>query len=77
MLYNSHKTLNTGWIPLEAAAALEELEEYAPEPAVYTYLRARLSCIDFEILYELHYHMITLGKVGRIPFCLGSLMLTY
>ena len=32
-----------GWVPLETEQALEELSEYAPEPAVYTFLRERLN----------------------------------
>ena len=52
-----------GWVPLESETALEELAQYAPEPAVYTFLRERLNSFDVEMLYELHYHMITLGKV--------------
>ena len=61
-----------GWVPLESETALEELAQYAPEPAVYTFLRERLNSFGVELLYELHYHMITLGKVfcgKRLPNC--------
>lgn len=61
-----------GWVPLESETALEELAQYAPEPAVYTFLRERLNSFSVELLYELHYHMITLGKVfcgKRMPNC--------
>ena len=61
-----------GWVPLESETALEELAQYAPEPAVYTFLRERLNSFGVEMLYELHYHMITLGKVfcgKRLPNC--------
>ena len=61
-----------GWVPLESETALEELAQYAPEPAVYTFLRERLNSFGVETLYELHYHMITLGKVfcgKRMPNC--------
>jgi len=61
-----------GWVPLETEEALEELSEYAPEPAVYTFLRARLNSFGLQTLFELHYHMITLGKVfceKRVPNC--------
>ena len=44
-----------GWVPLESETALEELAQYAPEPAVYTFLRERLNSFDVEMLYELHY----------------------
>ena len=61
-----------GWVPLETEQALEELSEYAPEPAVYTFLRERLNSFGLQTLFELHYHMITLGKVfceKRTPNC--------
>ena len=61
-----------GWVPLESETALEELAQYAPEPAVYTFLRKRLNSFGIDMLYELHYHMITLGKVfcgKRLPNC--------
>ena len=56
-----------GWVPLETEESLEELSQYAPEPAVYTFLRERLNSFGLQTLFELHYHMITLGKV-RITF---------
>jgi len=52
-----------GWIPLDAAESIEELDDYAPEPEVHAYLRSRLLGFDIETLYELHYQMITLGKI--------------
>jgi hypothetical protein len=61
-----------GWVPLETEQALEELSEYAPEPAVYKFLRERLNSFGLQTLFELHYHMITLGKVfceKRMPNC--------
>jgi len=62
-----------GWIPLESEAGIEELDEYAPEPAVHAFLRTRLlGIMSLEQLYELHYQMITLGKVfcsKRMPNC--------
>ena len=61
-----------GWVPLETEQALEELSEYAPEPAVYTFLRERLNSFGLQTLFELHYHMITMGKVfceKRTPNC--------
>ncbi|GAB4822558.1 hypothetical protein N2152v2_009604 [Parachlorella kessleri] len=47
-----------GWIPLDADQTVEELADYAPEPEVH-----KLMPFDLETLYELHYQMITLGKV--------------
>lgn len=41
---------------------------YAPELEVHKYLKERLSHFDFDTLYELHYLMITMGKV----FCTKS-----
>ena len=38
--------------------------EYAPEPAVYTFLRERLNSFGVRTLFELHFHMITLGGAG-------------
>ncbi|KAK9821663.1 hypothetical protein WJX74_006085 [Apatococcus lobatus] len=52
-----------GWIPIEAAQALENMDEYAPEPEVHKYLHSRLMALSISSLYELHYQMITLGKV--------------
>lgn len=57
-----------GWIPLEAGHAIEDLDDYAPEPEVHAFLRSRLLNFPTDTLYELHYQMITLGKV----FCSKS-----
>lgn len=57
-----------GWIPLEAGHAIEDLDDYAPEPEVHAFLRSRLLNFPIDTLYELHYQMITLGKV----FCSKS-----
>eukprot|EP00854_Cymbomonas_tetramitiformis_P002314 gene2314-3039_t len=61
-----------GWVPLEAEDALEDLAQYAAETAVYKYLKERLDTFGFSTLYELHFQMITLGKVfcdKRSPNC--------
>ncbi|KAK9817100.1 hypothetical protein WJX72_009565 [[Myrmecia] bisecta] len=61
-----------GWLPIDSEAALEDLDEYAPEPEVHKYLHSRLMGFDVDTLYELHYQMITLGKVfcsKRSPNC--------
>ncbi|GMH43200.1 hypothetical protein BSKO_11122 [Bryopsis sp. KO-2023] len=61
-----------GWIPLETVGNIEELDEYAPEEEVHKYLHKRIMHFDFATLYELHYQMITLGKVfctKRAPRC--------
>ena len=63
-----------GWVPLESETALEELAPHATQRAVYTFLRERLNSFDVEMLYELHYHMITPGKVfcaKLMPNCSG------
>lgn len=52
-----------GWIPLDAEAGVEDLDEYAPEPEVHRFLRERLGEFGVAQLYELHYQLITLGKV--------------
>ncbi|KAK9835034.1 hypothetical protein WJX81_005688 [Elliptochloris bilobata] len=61
-----------GWIPLDSEQALEDMDRYAPEPEVHKYLHSRLMRFDLDVLYELHYQMITLGKVfcsKREPNC--------
>eukprot|EP00667_Euglena_gracilis_P003408 EG_transcript_3422 len=63
-----------GWIPLDSSGAVEELEDYAPEPAVQEFLAERLNTLPPALLRELHYQMITLGKVfctKRRPNCGG------
>ncbi|GMH44147.1 hypothetical protein BSKO_12081 [Bryopsis sp. KO-2023] len=64
--------IRLGWIPLETVGNIEELDEYAPEEEVHKYLHKHIMHFDFAILYELHYQMITLGKVfctKRDPRC--------
>ena len=62
-----------GWLPLESEHALEQLDEYAPEPEVHRFLHSRLAArLEVEELHELHFQMITLGKVlcsKRAPNC--------
>ncbi len=41
-----------------------QADQYAPETEVHKYLHSRLASFDIATLYELHYQMITLGKVG-------------
>lgn len=53
---------------MEAGHAIEDLDDYAPEPEVHAFLRSRLLKFPTDTLYELHYQMITLGKV----FCSKS-----
>jgi hypothetical protein len=47
----------------QSETALEDLEQYPEEPEVHKYLHRRLMAFDVGTLYELHYLMITLGKV--------------
>lgn len=47
----------------QSEAALEHLEQYPDEPEVHKYLHSRMMSFDQETLFELHYLMITLGKV--------------
>jgi len=44
-----------------------QADQYAPETEVHKYLHSRLASFDIATLYELHYQMITLGKVGPSP----------
>ena len=41
-----------------------QADQYAPETEVHKFLHSRLASFDIATLYELHYQMITLGKVG-------------
>lgn len=50
----------------QSESALEDLDQYPQEPEVHIYLHKRLMAFDLSTLYELHYQMITLGKV-RVP----------
>ncbi|KVH97096.1 DNA glycosylase [Cynara cardunculus var. scolymus] len=55
-----------GWVPVEKlpdGVLIHELEEYPMMEAVQDYLSQRLSNLDVDTLYELHYQMITFGKV--------------
>ena len=44
-----------------------QADQYAPETEVHKYLHSRLASFDIATLYELHYQMITLGKVSLSP----------
>jgi endonuclease III len=46
-----------GWIPLDASQAVEDMDDYAPEPEVHQYLHSRLLGFDVGTLYELHYQV--------------------
>lgn len=48
---------------LQGDTPLEVLEQYPEEPEVHSYLHKRVMAFDVPTLYELHYQMITLGKV--------------
>lgn len=51
----------------QAAEALESLDSYPAEPEVHAYLLDRLTRVThLDQLYELHYQMITLGKVRGV-----------
>eukprot|EP00887_Chlorella_sp_A99_P003984 scaffold11.g3984.t1 len=50
-----------GWVPLDHADVVDD--ELAPEPEVHSFLRKRLLGFPVEVLQELHYNMISLGKV--------------
>ncbi|KAL3160951.1 hypothetical protein ABBQ38_009343 [Trebouxia sp. C0009 RCD-2024] len=45
------------------AGVAPKVDKYAPETEVHKYLHSRLASFDTASLYELHYQMITLGKV--------------
>lgn len=54
---------------LQAWCLLQDVDKYAPETEVHKYLHSRLTCFDTGTLYELHYQMITLGKVPPLHVC--------
>ncbi|XP_052621212.1 protein ROS1C isoform X2 [Lactuca sativa] len=55
-----------GWVPIKKLpddVLIHQLEEYPIMKSVQEYLSLRLGNLDAETLYELHYQMITFGKV--------------
>ncbi|XP_076960917.1 DEMETER-like protein 3 isoform X2 [Bidens hawaiensis] len=55
-----------GWVPLGTlpdGVLLHQLNKYPNNEDVQEYLSRRLSILDVDTLYELHYQMITFGKV--------------
>ncbi|KAF5744814.1 hypothetical protein HS088_TW07G00394 [Tripterygium wilfordii] len=59
-------TVRLGWVPLKPlpdGVRLHELEDYPNPDTIQKYLWPRLSTLDHKTLYELHYQMITFGKV--------------
>ncbi|KAD3069267.1 hypothetical protein E3N88_37147 [Mikania micrantha] len=62
----SRIVVRLGWVPVEKlpdGVLMHQLEEYPVINRVQEYLSERLSNLDVETLYELHYQMITFGKV--------------
>ncbi|KAF5727508.1 transcriptional activator DEMETER isoform X2 [Tripterygium wilfordii] len=59
-------TVRLGWVPLKPlqdGLRLHELADYPSTDSIQKYLWPRLSTLDHKTLYELHYQMITFGKV--------------
>ncbi|XP_060206006.1 uncharacterized protein LOC132633540 isoform X2 [Lycium barbarum] len=59
-------SVRLGWVPLQPlpdGILMHLLEKYPLESSIQKYLWPRLCNLDLLILYELHYHMITFGKV--------------
>lgn len=55
-----------GWVPVEKLpddVLIHQLQEYPMMKSVQEYISQRLGNLDAETLYELHYQMITFGKV--------------
>ncbi|XP_010318462.1 DNA glycosylase/AP lyase ROS1 isoform X1 [Solanum lycopersicum] len=55
-----------GWVPLQPlpdGLQMHLLEKFPLESSIQKYLWPRLCELDVSTLYELHYHMITFGKV--------------
>lgn len=58
--------MRLGWVPLQPLPeplSFHQLELYPTLESVQKYLWPRLCKLDHKTLYELHYHMITFGKV--------------
>ncbi|XP_068641273.1 DNA glycosylase/AP lyase ROS1-like [Aristolochia californica] len=68
-------SVRLGWVPLQPmpeSVQLHLLEQYPMMDSIQKYLWPRLCKLDKETLYELHYQMITFGKVfctKRSPKC--------
>ncbi|KAG9451004.1 hypothetical protein H6P81_010969 [Aristolochia fimbriata] len=68
-------SVRLGWVPLEPmpeSVQLHLLEQYPMMESIQKYLWPRLCKLGKETLYELHYQMITFGKVfctKRSPKC--------
>ncbi|WOG81191.1 hypothetical protein DCAR_0100336 [Daucus carota subsp. sativus] len=66
-----------GWVPLQplpGGLQMHLLEEYPIIDTVQKYLYPRLCTLNHETLYELHYHLITFGKLfctKQNPRCEG------
>ncbi|KAK4349790.1 hypothetical protein RND71_029103 [Anisodus tanguticus] len=59
-------SVRLGWVPLQPlpdGIQMHLLEKYPLESSIQKYLWPRLCNLDLLTLYELHYHMITFGKV--------------
>lgn len=54
-----------------------QVDKYAPETEVHKYLHSRLASFDTASLYELHYQMITLGKVSAVLPCCPQALLAH
>ena len=63
-------TIEWRW-PWQLKSEWLQVDKYAPETEVHKDLHSRLASFDTASLYELHYQMITLGKVGAAPPCCG------
>ncbi|KAI5083352.1 hypothetical protein GOP47_0003095 [Adiantum capillus-veneris] len=74
--------IRLGWVPLEPLPKdleLHSLEEYPIQETIQKYLWPRLCSLDQKTLYELHYHLITFGKVictKKYPNCKACPMRT-
>jgi hypothetical protein len=53
-----------GWIPVDSGSKVEDMDALLQEQEVHKYLHSRLMAFDYETLYEMHYAMISIGKVG-------------
>lgn len=70
-------TVRLGWVPLQplpGGLQMHLLQEYPVMDNIQKYLYPRLCTLSHETLYELHYHLITFGKIfctKKKPRCDG------
>lgn len=71
-MHHTQRLISTILLKPHAPRATSSQEEYAYETEAHLYLHDRLTKFDWDTLYDLHYTLITIGKVfctKRAPNC--------